>query len=113
MSSTTTAMRTAALLFMSDTLRRKTQSVQITVDNRFSMTVPVTIKHEKGRSHLGFKAFAVIESLRMDDIRTRLVNIALEWQECFGVAPSITSAIAEVDAACLLVGMEIGRASCR
>ena len=37
-------------------------------------------------------------------LRKKLVDIALEWQECFGVAPSITSAISEYDAA-LLVGM--------
>lgn len=37
-------------------------------------------------------------------LRNKLVDIALEWQECYGVAPSITSAISEYDAA-LLVGM--------
>lgn len=37
-------------------------------------------------------------------LRNKLVDIALQWQECFGVAPSITSAISEYDAA-LLVGM--------
>jgi hypothetical protein len=33
-----------------------------------------------------------------------LVEIALQWQNCFGVAPAITSIISELDAA-LLVGM--------
>jgi len=33
-----------------------------------------------------------------------LVDIALQWQECFGVAPAITSVISELDAA-RLVGM--------
>lgn len=37
-------------------------------------------------------------------LRNKLVDIALQWQESFGVAPSITSAISEYDAA-LLVGM--------
>lgn len=37
-------------------------------------------------------------------LRRKLVDIALEWQENFGVAPSITSAISEYDAA-MLVGM--------
>lgn len=37
-------------------------------------------------------------------LRTKLVDTALQWQEWFGVAPSITSAISEYDAA-LLVGM--------
>jgi hypothetical protein len=37
-------------------------------------------------------------------LRNKLVDIALEWQKCYGVAPSITSAISEYDAA-LLVGM--------
>jgi hypothetical protein len=36
-------------------------------------------------------------------LRDRLVAAALEWQERFGVAPAITSALAEHDAA-LLVG---------
>jgi hypothetical protein len=38
------------------------------------------------------------------DIRSRLVEVALQWQYRFGVAPQITSAISELDAA-LLVGM--------
>ena len=37
-------------------------------------------------------------------LRDKLVNIALEWQDSFGVAPSITSALSEYDAA-MLVGM--------
>ena len=37
------------------------------------------------------------------DIRSDLVNAVLEWESKFGVAPSITSAISEFDAA-LLVG---------
>ena len=37
-------------------------------------------------------------------LRDKLVEIALQWQERFGVAPSITSAISEYDAA-ILVGM--------
>ena len=36
-------------------------------------------------------------------LRTRLVAVALEWQGQFGVAPSITTAISEYDAA-MLVG---------
>jgi len=37
-------------------------------------------------------------------LRDKLVETALEWQTCFGVAPSITSVISEYDAA-MLVGM--------
>ena len=37
-------------------------------------------------------------------LRDELVKIALQWQEKFGVAPSITSTISEYDAA-MLVGM--------
>ncbi len=37
-------------------------------------------------------------------LREELIKIALQWQERFGVAPSITSAISEYDAA-MLVGM--------
>jgi hypothetical protein len=37
-----------------------------------------------------------------NDIRARLVAIALEWQSHFGVAPAITSALSEYDAAILL-----------
>lgn len=40
----------------------------------------------------------------MLSLRNKLVDIALQWQESFGVAPSITSTISEYDAA-LLVGM--------
>ena len=35
-------------------------------------------------------------------IRERLVSVALEWERCFGVAPAITSALSEYDAACLV-----------
>ena len=37
-------------------------------------------------------------------LRNKLVEVALQWQACFGVAPSITSSISEYDAA-MLVGM--------
>jgi hypothetical protein len=37
-------------------------------------------------------------------LRFRLVEVALQWQERFGVAPGVTSAISELDGA-LLVGM--------
>ena len=37
-------------------------------------------------------------------LRDKLVEVALEWQNSFGVAPQITSAISEYDAA-MLVGM--------
>ena len=37
-------------------------------------------------------------------LRDKLVEVALEWQSKFGVAPSITSAVSEYDAA-MLVGM--------
>jgi hypothetical protein len=36
-------------------------------------------------------------------LRSRLVAVALEWERAFGVAPQITSAVSEYDAA-LLVG---------
>lgn len=35
-------------------------------------------------------------------LRQRLVRVALEWQERFGVAPAITSAVSEYDVAMLL-----------
>jgi hypothetical protein len=38
------------------------------------------------------------------DLRKQLVDVALEWEKQFGVAPSITSAISELGAA-RLVGM--------
>ena len=37
-------------------------------------------------------------------LRKRQVEVALEWQEKFGVSPSITSSLSEYDAA-MLVGM--------
>lgn len=39
-----------------------------------------------------------------EQLRNKLVEIALQWQEKYGVAPSITSTISEYDAA-MLVGM--------
>ena len=39
-----------------------------------------------------------------EQLRNKLVDIALQWQERYGVAPSITSTISEYDAA-MLVGM--------
>lgn len=41
---------------------------------------------------------------KMIILRDKLVDIALQWQVHFGVAPSITSSISEYDAA-MLVGM--------
>lgn len=38
-------------------------------------------------------------------IREKLINITLEWEQRFGIAPMITSALSEYDAA-LIVGME-------
>ena len=37
-------------------------------------------------------------------LREKLVEIALQWQERYGVSPSITSTVSEYDAA-MLVGM--------
>ncbi len=41
------------------------------------------------------------EELQMD-VRQQLVSVALEWQRLFGVAPQITSAVSEYDAAILI-----------
>jgi hypothetical protein len=38
-------------------------------------------------------------------LRDNLVQIALTWQERYGVAPAITSAISEFDAAVVILGM--------
>jgi hypothetical protein len=40
----------------------------------------------------------------MSTLRDRLVSLALEWEQTFGVAPQITSALSEYDAA-MLMGM--------
>jgi hypothetical protein len=45
------------------------------------------------------------QATETDDIRVRLISVALEWQSRFGVAPAITSAVSEYDAA-MLVGMK-------
>ena len=37
-------------------------------------------------------------------LRDKLVEVALQWQEKFGVAPQITTVVSEYDAA-MLVGM--------
>lgn len=44
--------------------------------------------------------------MNTDTVRERLVAISLEWQALFGVAPSITSAVSELDAA-TLIGMPV------
>lgn len=41
-------------------------------------------------------------SSRTDELRNHLVAVTLEWERIFGVAPSITSAISEYDAARLV-----------
>jgi hypothetical protein len=38
----------------------------------------------------------------MTELRQKLVESVLEWEQNFGNAPSITSAISEFDAACLI-----------
>lgn len=38
----------------------------------------------------------------MNDLRQRLVEAALAWERTFGIAPSITSALSEFDAAMLI-----------
>jgi hypothetical protein len=46
--------------------------------------------------------FLMTDSPTGDSLRSRLVAIALEWERHFGVAPQITSAISEYDAARLI-----------
>lgn len=48
----------------------------------------------------------------MQPIRERLVSIALEWEKSFGIAPAITSALSEYDAARLLGCMETDYSKC-
>ena len=42
---------------------------------------------------------------KAENLRKQLVTVSLEWQNYFGVAPSITSAISDLDAA-KIVGMK-------
>ena len=42
------------------------------------------------------------KDLYMENLREKLVKTALQWERAFGVAPSITSAISEFDAAMLV-----------
>jgi hypothetical protein len=46
------------------------------------------------------------ENLTTAHLRSRLIEVALEWEKYFGVAPNITSAISEIDAA-QLIGMNV------
>lgn len=46
----------------------------------------------------------------MNDLRQRLVEAALAWERTFGIAPSITSALSEFDAA-MLIGCSAGEYS--
>jgi hypothetical protein len=43
-----------------------------------------------------------VDNSKAGDLRKRLVDIALEWESYFGVAPSITSVVSEWDAANLV-----------
>ena len=43
-----------------------------------------------------------MSTLQPNDLRRQLVEAALEWERTFGIAPSITSALSEHDAACLI-----------
>ena len=45
---------------------------------------------------------AVLESPATEHLRQRLVAASLEWEASFGVAPHITSALSEYDAAILI-----------
>jgi len=40
-----------------------------------------------------------------EELRQNLIDLALEWERRYGVAPSVVSAISEYDAATRLVGM--------
>ena len=42
--------------------------------------------------------------MKRSELARELVEISLEWQKCYGVAPQITSTLSEYDAA-MLVGM--------
>lgn len=44
------------------------------------------------------------DNIEAADLRNRLVEIALKWEKHFGIAPSITSSVSEIDAA-RIVGM--------
>jgi hypothetical protein len=48
---------------------------------------------------------STVANSKAADLRRRLVQVTLEWESHFGVAPSVTSALSELDAA-LLVGMK-------
>src|SRR5437588_6282673 len=43
----------------------------------------------------------------MDELRNKLIHLALQWEQTFGNAPHITAALSELDAA-LLAGCPIG-----
>lgn len=48
------------------------------------------------------------DPLKVKSLRDRLIEIALEWEALFGVAPSITSAVSEYDAARIVGHTEEG-----
>ena len=47
-----------------------------------------------------------MNSILDEELRNRLVKVASEWERRFAIAPAITNAIAEFDAA-LLVGTSL------
>lgn len=54
----------------------------------------------------GYPKLQLIRSHKMNELREQLVRTALAWEQAFGNAPSITSALSELDVA-LLVGSSL------
>lgn len=53
-------------------------------------------------SSLGYKCQMDASLFSAEELRAALVDIALEWERRYGVAPAATSAISEYDAACMV-----------
>ena len=67
----------------------------------------ISSEQEGGRTRA---AQNLLNDIRMHDLRARLVDLALSWEEAFGNAPHITAALSEFDAA-RLVGCSIEKYS--
>lgn len=66
---------------------------------------PRSVRPEVSKDGMGhLRKSARLEAATSRSLRTNLVRLALAWQGRFGVAPAITSAVSEYDAA-RLVGM--------
>src|SRR5437762_9130238 len=75
-------------------------------DLRFGTDIPLAIRNLqvliRNRAADSLETFVNTAALSADDLRNTLIDLVLEWERRYGVAPFITSSISEFDAARLI-----------